>query len=74
MASIVSADAQKAGSSIKVEPVTYTDGAITLKGYVAYDEKQKGKRPAIVVVPEWWGCTDYAKSRAMMLQSWAISQ
>jgi len=67
MASIVFADAQKAGSSIKVEQVNYNDGAITLKGYVAYDEKQKGKRPAIVVVPEWWGCTDYAKSRAVML-------
>lgn len=67
MTSIISANAQKAGSSIKVEQVTYTDGATTLKGYVAYDAKQKGKRPAIVVVPEWWGCTDYAKSRAVML-------
>ena len=67
MASIVSANAQKEGKSIKVEPVTYTDGATTLKGYVAYNEKQKGKRPAIVVVPEWWGCNDYAKSRAVML-------
>jgi dienelactone hydrolase len=67
MASILSADAQKTGSSIKVEQVTYTDGSATLKGYVAYDTKQKGKRPAIVVVPEWWGCTDYAKSRAVML-------
>jgi dienelactone hydrolase len=67
MASILSAEAQSAASSIKVEQVTYNDGAVSLKGYVAYNEKQKGKRPTIVVVPEWWGCTDYAKSRAVML-------
>lgn len=67
MALIATANAQNTESSIKVEQVTYSDGAVTLKGYVAYDEKQQGKRPAIVVIPEWWGCTDYAKSRAVML-------
>jgi dienelactone hydrolase len=50
------------------EEVTYTsqDGT-TLKGYVAYDKNKKGKRPAIVVIPEWWGCNSYARSRADML-------
>src|SRR4029079_17160087 len=25
------------------------------------------KRPAIIVVPEWWGCTEYTRMRARML-------
>ncbi|MBC7890385.1 MAG: dienelactone hydrolase family protein [Ferruginibacter sp.] len=67
MTSIVSLGAQNTASSIKGEEVTYTDGGITLKGYVAYNEKQQGKRPVIIVVPEWWGNTGYAHMRARML-------
>ena len=50
------------------EEISYksADGTI-LKGYVAYDEAKKGKRPAIVVIHEWWGCNDYVRQRADML-------
>ncbi len=54
-------------SAIKGEEVTYNSNGTTLKGYVAYNENQKGKRPAIIVVPEWWGNNDYSKSRAKQL-------
>lgn len=54
-------------TSIKEEPVTYTAGNVTLKGYVAYDEKKQGPRPVVLVVPEWWGLTDYPRMRAKML-------
>jgi len=67
MASVLSMDAQNASSSIKGEEVTYNDGSVALKGYVAYNEKQQGKRPAIIVVPEWWGCNEYTRVRARML-------
>ncbi|MES2431035.1 MAG: dienelactone hydrolase family protein [Bacteroidota bacterium] len=53
--------------NIKLEKVTYTSGSTNLIGYVAYDSLKKGKRPAVVVVPEWWGNNDYAKTRAKML-------
>jgi len=66
MTTVFSIDAQNV-PSIKWEEVTYTDGAVTLKGFVAYNEKQQGKRPAIIVVPEWWGCTEYTRMRARML-------
>lgn len=52
---------------IKEESVVYTDGKDTLKGFVAYNESDSAKRPAILVVPEWWGLTDYAKMRAREL-------
>lgn len=66
MSSLSSLTAQKSGS-IKGEEVSYLSGGKTMKSYVAYDEKQTGKRPAIMVVPEWWGINDYTKARARML-------
>jgi dienelactone hydrolase len=61
-----SLNAQKTGS-IKGEEVSYLSAGKTMKSYIAYDEKQVGKRPAIIVVPEWWGVNDYTKMRAKML-------
>jgi dienelactone hydrolase len=67
MGTILSVSAQET-AAIKGEEVTYAsaDGT-TLKGYVAFDASQKGKRPAIVVVPEWWGNNDYSRMRARKL-------
>lgn len=57
--------AQTRKTSVTGEEVSYksADGT-TLKGYVAFDENKKGKRPAIIVIPEWWGNNDYARFRA----------
>ncbi|RYY40683.1 MAG: dienelactone hydrolase family protein [Chitinophagaceae bacterium] len=52
---------------IREEAVTITDGATTLSSFVYSDSASAGRRPAIVVVPEWWGLTDYAKMRAKEL-------
>ena len=54
-------------SNVKGEEITYSDGGTTLKGYIAYDASRKGKRPAIIVVPEWWGNNEYTRMRARML-------
>jgi dienelactone hydrolase len=66
MASQSPLSAQKS-TTIKGEEVSYLSGGKTMKSYVAYDEKQTGKRPAIIVVPEWWGNNDYTRMRARML-------
>lgn len=60
-------NAQNTTKMIKEETVTYIADGTLLRGYVAYDQNQKGKRPAIVVVHEWWGLNDYAKMRARKL-------
>jgi dienelactone hydrolase len=49
--------------------IEYTADNVTLKGYLAYDNSLKDKRPAVIVVHEWWGVTDYPKKRAKMLAS-----
>ena len=40
---------------VQGKEVTYSANGTTLKGYVAYDDAIKGKRPGILVVHEWWG-------------------
>lgn len=57
----------EAAPKIKGQPVEYTAGSTVLKGYLAYDENIKGKRPGVLVVHEWWGHNEYARKRARML-------
>lgn len=52
---------------LKEENVTYMSDGVALKGFIVYDESKQGKRPAILVVHEWWGLNDYAKNRARKL-------
>jgi dienelactone hydrolase len=57
----------KSATVLKEESVSYTSEGITMKGFVVYDDNIKGKRPAVLVVHEWWGLNDYAKMRARKL-------
>lgn len=56
-----------ANAKIHESPVEYSSQGVVLKGYLAYDEQLKGKRPGILVVHEWWGHNEYARKRARML-------
>ncbi|MGY0573080.1 dienelactone hydrolase family protein [Bradyrhizobium sp. RDM12] len=53
-----------AQAAVREEPVTYTDGGATMKGFVVYDDAVQTKRPGIVVVPEWWGITQHIHNEA----------
>lgn len=54
-------------AAIQGKEVSYSANGATLKGYVAYDDAVKGKRPGVLVVHEWWGHNEYARKRARML-------
>jgi dienelactone hydrolase len=54
-------------AAIKETPITYNDGKTTMKGFVVYDTAKKGKRPGIVMVPEWWGITKHMHNEAHRL-------
>ncbi|MEO1234657.1 MAG: dienelactone hydrolase family protein [Myxococcota bacterium] len=56
-----------AEAAVKTKEVTYTHDGVKLKGFMAWDDAQKGKRPGVLVVHEWWGHNDYARSRAQAL-------
>jgi dienelactone hydrolase len=49
--------------------VAYEQGGVKLQGYLAYDDHMTGRDqvPGVLVVPEWWGVTDYIKGRAQKL-------
>jgi dienelactone hydrolase len=64
---VVAALAGGARAEIKHKTVTYKSGGDTMEGYLAWDDSQTGKRPGILVVPEWWGLNDDAKKRADQL-------
>ena len=52
---------------IKEETVTYSIDSLNMNNYLAFDENVEGKRPAVLVIHEWWGLNDYTKRRAKML-------
>ncbi len=54
-------------AAVQGKEVSYSADGTTLKGWIAYDDAVKGKRPAVLVVHEWWGHNAYARERANML-------
>lgn len=57
----------KAQPAIKEQSISYAGDGITMNGYMAYDTSIDTKRPAILIIPEWWGLNDYPKMRAREL-------
>lgn len=52
------------------KPVAYEHGGVKLEGWLAFDdEKVAAAKPApgVLVLPEWWGLTEYPKARAEQL-------
>jgi dienelactone hydrolase len=56
-----------AAPNVVEKKVEYTADGVLMKGCLAFDENIKGRRPGVLVVPEWWGVNDYACRRARML-------
>lgn len=57
----------KALAAVKTQPVEYKHGDTVLEGFLAYDDAVPGKRPGVLVVPEWWGLGQHAKNSAQKL-------
>jgi carboxymethylenebutenolidase len=49
--------------SIRETTVQYPSGSVTMKAFVAAPQT-KEKRPAVIVIQEWWGLTDHIKDIA----------
>ncbi len=64
---VLATTAATAGASMKTETVTYKVGDTTCKGYLAYDDATKDRRPGVLVVHEFWGLNEYARKRAEQL-------
>ncbi|MCW8803524.1 MAG: dienelactone hydrolase family protein [Ignavibacteriaceae bacterium] len=58
---------QRNKTDLTEQEVEYISEGTILKGFLVYDNKIEGKRPGVLIVHEWWGLNDYARSRARML-------
>ena len=47
--------------------IEYQSNGVSLKGYLSYQDDGEIKKPAVLVVHEWWGHNEYARRRADML-------
>lgn len=57
-------------ADVKTKEITYQDGDTTLKGYLAWPSSiHEGEKPlpAVLIVHQWMGLTDYEKGRAKQL-------
>src|SRR6478736_6800003 len=52
---------------VKTEDISYKSDTVSLNSFLAYDESIDGKRPVVLILPEWWGISDYTKGRAKQL-------
>jgi dienelactone hydrolase len=64
---LVSTLVASAHGEVRGKPVEYGAGGTTLKGYLAYDDAFRDRRPGILVVHEWWGHDEHARRSARML-------
>lgn len=53
--------------AIKEENITYMADTTSMNGFVAWDSSTTKRRPVVIIIHEWWGLNDYAKSRAKQL-------
>lgn len=56
-----------AAEDVKTQTITYQDGAVTLKGYLATPGTLVGQAPGVLVAHDWYGCGKYAQQRAREL-------
>jgi len=61
------AAAAPARAEVKTQEMEYKVGDTTLQGFLAYDDAQKGKRPGVLVIHEWWGHNQHARNSAIKL-------
>jgi dienelactone hydrolase len=54
-------------AAVKTQKIEYKHGDTVLEGFLAYDDAAQGRRPAVLVCPEWWGLNDYIRGRAEQL-------
>ena len=59
--------ATSARAEVKTKEIEYKQGDTPLKGFLAYDDAVKGKRPGVLVIHEWWGMNDHARNQATRL-------
>jgi dienelactone hydrolase len=64
---VVLTQAAAVQAKLVTKTVAYQQDGTVCKGFLTYDDALKGKRPGVLVVPEWWGLNDFARQKAEKL-------
>ena len=64
---VVDSSENSSTGNIHEDSFSYEIDGKKYNGFVYYNQDEKGKRPGIVVVHEWWGLTNYPRMRAKEL-------
>lgn len=56
-----------ARAEVKTRELEYKQDNAVLQGFIAWDDAQKGRRPGVLVVHEWWGHNAHAREQARRL-------
>jgi dienelactone hydrolase len=59
--------AATAAGEVKTRVVDYTVSGTALQGMIAWDDAVKTKRPGVLVIHEWWGHNEHARTQARKL-------
>ncbi len=54
-------------AAIKTETVIYKDGDTELEGFIAYDTSITNPKPAVIIIHDWMGPSEYTQMRAQQL-------
>lgn len=54
-------------AAIKTEKVIYKHGSEELEGFIAYDDATPAGKPAVVIIHDWMGPSEYTEMRAQQL-------
>ncbi len=52
---------------MRTHRIKYPMGALTAEGALIYDDNVSGKRPAVLVAPNWMGMTEKAVQRGELV-------
>ena len=55
---------QQKGQTVAVERISYRAGNAACNGALVYDERASGRRPLLLMAPNWLGVTDDSIKRA----------
>ena len=54
-------------AEVRTKSFDYKDGDTVLEGFVAFDSAKTGKRPAVLIYPQWTGLSDHERNTAKKL-------
>jgi dienelactone hydrolase len=67
LAAVILSGAGAAQAAVRTKTIEYKQGDAVLEGYLAWDDAVQGRRPGVLIVHEWMGLGDYARSRTEQL-------